>query len=99
MLIGDGLYILRGPDNLPGFNTTATTKPQLIQGLAGAIEHGGFKVPVLAADELRSFEVMTMASGHLQFSAPNGQHDDWVMALAILWHALTSARPLILFGA
>lgn len=99
MLIGDGLYILRGPDNLPGFNTTATTKPQLIQGLAGAIEHGGFKVPVIAADELRSFEVMTMASGHLQFRAPNGQHDDWVMALALLWHALTSARPLILFGA
>jgi hypothetical protein len=30
-----------------------------------------------------------MASGHPKFSAPSGMHDDWVIALAILRHAMT----------
>lgn len=98
MLSAEGLWVMPGTDGAPGFVTSATTKPMIVQGLAGAIEHGGFKVPVEAADELRSFEVLSMASGHLQFKAPSGEHDDWVMALALLWNAMTNVRPLVLFG-
>jgi hypothetical protein len=84
-----GRRVLRGPDGSFGYNTTATTKPALIQGLASALEHHGFLVPKAAGDELRSYEVETLVSGHPKFSAPEGLHDDWVMMLAILWYAMT----------
>jgi hypothetical protein len=89
ILIQDGLNVLDGVDDKPGFNMTASTKPPLIQGLAVAFEQDNFQVPEEAADELRSFEVLTMASGHPKFSAPGGMHDDWVIMLAILRHAMT----------
>jgi len=88
-----GVSVMSGPDHRQGFTTTATTKPPLIQGLAAAIEHSGFKVPKLAADELRMYEVESMLSGHQKFSAPNGSHDDWVMMLAILWYAMVGGVP------
>jgi hypothetical protein len=84
--------IQNGPDGQPGYYTTATNKPGLIQALANGLEHGQFKVPKAAADELRVYEVETMASGHPKFGAPDGMHDDWVMMLALLYRALTSAR-------
>jgi hypothetical protein len=77
-----------------GFSTTATTKAGLIQGLAAALEHEKFLVPVDYADELRAFEVDT-SSGHPKFSAPEGQHDDRVISLALCWHTLVNARVQI----
>jgi hypothetical protein len=88
ILIQRGLTVLNGPDRSPGFNTSATTKPALIQGLAMALEHDGFKVPHEYADELRSYEVETMVSGHPKFSAPSGMHDDRIISLALAWQAL-----------
>jgi len=90
ILAQDGLRVLSGTDGLPGFNMTASNKPPLIQGLAVSFEHDNFQVPKEASDELRSFEVLTMASGHPRFSAPDGRHDDWVIMLAILRHAMTA---------
>lgn len=95
-IIRERVPVLKGPDGVPGFNTTATTKPALIQGLATALEHSGFRVPRDYADELRSFEVNTMASGHPQFSAPQGQHDDRVISLALAWRALSTKRGVFL---
>jgi hypothetical protein len=66
-----------------------STKQPLIQNLALAFERHGFKVPYDAIDELRAFEVLTMASGYNRFTAPSGMHDDWVIMLAILWYAMT----------
>jgi hypothetical protein len=80
-----------GDDRKPGFNTTATTKPALIQRLASALVHDHFQIPAEYADELRSYEVATMATGHPKFSAPSGSYDDRVMSLALCWWALTSA--------
>lgn len=88
LLIAAGVPILRGPDGRMGFNTTATSKPALIQKLAAALEHDGFLVPKDYADELRSYEVETMASGHPKFAAPEGMHDDRVMSLALCWWAV-----------
>lgn len=89
-IIRERVNVLRGPDNGLGYNTTATSKPPLIQGLSTAIEHHGFKVPKEAADELRSYDVQLSTSGHPQFSAPDGSHDDWVIMLALAWHAISS---------
>lgn len=90
-IIRERVRVMYGPDGGLGFNTTAGTKPPLIQGLASALEHDGFQVPVEAADELRSYEVELSTSGHPKFGAPDGLHDDWVMMLALLWRAMTSA--------
>jgi hypothetical protein len=94
-ILQDKIPILIGPDLKPGFNTTATTKPELIQGLASAMEHHNFLVPEDYADELRAYEVETMASGHPKFSAPEGQHDDRVISLALCWWAITRGRVQI----
>jgi hypothetical protein len=93
LLSAAGMPIILGMDELPGFNTTATTKPELIQKLASALEHDGFNVPRDYGDELRSYEVITSATGHNKFSAPDGMHDDRVMSLALCWFAM-SAPPL-----
>ena len=85
-----GLQILNGIDSKPGFYTGATTKPVLIQKLAAALEHDNFKVPKEYADELRSYEVETMSSGHTKFSAPSGYHDDCVISLALCWFAMST---------
>lgn len=85
-----GVALLAGPDGGRGFNTTATTKPELIQRLASGLEHDGFSAPREYADELRAYEVEITASGHSKFSAPEGRHDDRVMSLALCWWAMTS---------
>lgn len=89
-IMRERIPILNGPGGLKGFNTMPSTKPALITDFASAIEHDGFLLPKVAADELRAYEVETMDSGHPKFGAPEGMHDDWVMALAILWRALRS---------
>ena len=85
-------FVLRGPDDGLGFNTTATTKPALIQKLANAIEHDGLKIPVEYAEELRAYQVELSTSGHPKFGAPEGLHDDRVISLALAWWAATAIR-------
>lgn len=94
MLIQAGIPISTGVDGRAGFNTTSTTKPLLIQGLASALEHERFLVPSDYADELRMYEVETL-SGHPRFSAPSGAHDDRVISLALAWYAMSHVPWLI----
>lgn len=92
LLIQAGAYVISGLDGSAGWNTTASSKPQLIQALASAIEHGEFRVPVEYADELRSYQVELTGSGHTKFSAPTGQHDDRVISLALAWWGISSGQ-------
>ena len=89
-LLLDRVPVLTGPDKHFGFNTSATTKPQLIQRLASALEHDGFQVPTDYADELRSYQVEIGDAGHAKFGAPAGAHDDRVISLALAWWSMTS---------
>lgn len=82
--------VLLGPDMKPGFQTMATTKPPLIEGLAKALEHDGFLVPKDYADELRSYEV-EQTTGNPKFSAPQGMHDDRVISLALCRYAMVKS--------
>jgi len=99
-LLREYITIISGPDYNPGFNTSATTKPALIQRLASGLEHGGFQVPLEYADELRSYQVEFTGSGATKFSAPSGYHDDRVISLALAYWAITglSAASLIDFA-
>lgn len=88
-MLAGRITLLPGPDGKVGFNTTATTKPALIQSLANALEHDGFLIPMEYADELQSYQVETLLSGHPKFSAPEGAHDDRVISLALAWQAMS----------
>lgn len=90
----------RGMNIIP-FTTTNATKHGIIQGLQSAFEHGQIRIiddPVLIG-ELLSFESKKNNSGTFSYSAPDGQHDDCVMSLALAFHAVDRAQPVILFGA
>jgi hypothetical protein len=68
--------------NYEGFKFTATSKQQIMEGLAVAIQHGLISYPQEVADELEEFEYQYTRTG-VQYSAPEGFHDDCVCALAV----------------
>lgn len=73
-----------------GFVTTSGTKQAIIQGLQSGFEHGLISIPKneILLGELLSYEGQRSPSGSFAYSAPDGLHDDTVMALAIGWDAL-----------
>ena len=89
-LASDGIPILNGPDNAPGFNTLPTTKPMLIQALALAIERKEIQIPREYAAELMAYELKTTQAGKQTWSAPTGQHDDRVISLALAYYAASN---------
>ncbi len=82
LLREDGLRVEVGPDGKPGFQTTGTTKPTLIELLALALQRGK-KYPKVYREEFVAYEVKTNANGHPTFSAPEGGHDDRVISAAL----------------
>ena len=79
-------------DGLPmcGFTTTNVSKADAITKLALAFERNEIRIPNDPAliGELQSFEGKPLASGLMRYGAPEGGHDDTVMALAIAWQGL-----------
>jgi len=74
------------------FTTTSVSKAMIIDGLALAFERGDIAIlpdPVLIG-ELQAYEAERLPSGALRYSAPEGMHDDTVMALALAWFACSS---------
>lgn len=71
------------------FNTTAQSKPPLIEDLSIAIEKGKIEImpdPVLL-NEMNAYSMKRTATGRWQYDAPSSGHDDTVMALAIAYNA------------
>ncbi len=78
--------ILDGPDERPGWLTNAQTKPLSIDVLAEALRDDLCRVRTPAAlDEMQIYRVLDRG----KTGAPDGYHDDYVMAWAI---ALAVAR-------
>ena len=70
------------------FLTTNASKNELIRNLVLGIERQTLKIlpdPVLV-NELQAFEQTRLASGLMRFEAPEGMHDDTVIALALAWY-------------
>jgi hypothetical protein len=66
-----------------GFKYTATSKQQLMEGLASSIHKGEIKFPAgVIKDELEIFEYQFTSTG-VRYNAPSGFHDDCVNALAL----------------
>ena len=87
-------------DGLPvrGFETTATSKPPIIQSLALAFERREIAIlnNAVQLSELESYETKpSKATGRPTYSAPEGMHDDTVIALALAWRATTQGGSLL----
>ena len=88
-------------DGLPvrGFDTTASSKPPLIENLALALEkqEWAFISDPVWTGELEAYEQrVNVNTGRSTYSAPIGMHDDTVMARALMLRAAGRGR-LILF--
>lgn len=75
------------------FETTATTKPPLIESLALGFERGEIEIlddPVLIG-ELEAYErQVSETTGRSRYNAPAGVHDDCVMSLALAWYGVVN---------
>lgn len=71
------------------FHTSTVSKMPLIQSLQSAFEHGALRIlnDPIQTGELQAYESKRTASG-FSYSAPEGMHDDTVMALALAWYAI-----------
>lgn len=71
--------------NVEGFKFSSSSKQQLMEGLAIAIQQGlvAFDNEILK-DELEAFEFEYTRTG-VRYSAPEGMHDDGVCGLALAW--------------
>lgn len=88
--------------NLPvrGFETTAASKPPLIESLALALERSEWTLPEEDADELETYELkLNPNTNRPTYSAPEGGHDDRVIADALMNHAAHTGGPVVLFEA
>ncbi|MBL8146647.1 MAG: terminase family protein [Anaerolineae bacterium] len=78
-------------DGLPvrPFRMTAASKGPLIEALALAIERRDLALlpDETLLGELAAYGMVRLSGGGLRYSAPPGQHDDTVIALALAWHA------------
>jgi hypothetical protein len=71
------------------FTTSNATKAQIIDGLALAFERCEVAIidDEVQVGELLAYASERLPSGMVRYSAPDGMHDDTVMALALAWHA------------
>lgn len=77
-----------------GFYTSNASKAEIIELLALAFERGEIQIlndPVLVG-ELQAYEMQRLPSGMMRYEAPQGMHDDTVMALALAWQGVARAR-------
>lgn len=99
--VGDPIYEDLRNMGLPveGYKLTNESKKQLIQALMMSFEQEHIKIfsdPVLI-NELEIFEYEITPSGGIRYSAPDGYHDDGVVALALANWLLSNpiAQPRI----
>jgi len=102
--IGDPIIEVLQRDGLPvrGFQTTATTKSTLIESLALAFEQGQvqWQPDPVWTGELEAYERRVSAvTGRSSYSAPEGLHDDTVIARALALKAALqpAAAELVAF--
>ena len=71
-----------------GLNTNGPIKKVIIESLRLAFEQGSISIPPddVLIDELEAYGYDVLPSGALRYSAPQGMHDDTVIALALgMW--------------
>lgn len=89
---------MRADGNIQGFKFTGPSKQQLLEGLAVAIQQHALRFPAglpefptVLREELEVFEYAVTRTG-TRYAAPEGFHDDCVIALALADRCWTTAR-------
>lgn len=82
--------------SIRGAETTAKSKPKLIQELALAFEREKLRwLPdPVGRHELMAYEATRTEAGHIKYSAPEGGWDDTVIARALAWKAASQRIPI-----
>ena len=91
--VGDPIVerLQRELSNVEGYNFSSTSKQKLMEGLAMAIQTGEVRYPQgVIVSELDVFAYEYTRTG-VRYSAPEGMHDDCVMALALAVYGRTGA--------
>jgi hypothetical protein len=83
---------------IQGFTTTAKTKEPLIRALESAFDNGEIEIlpDAVQVAELQAYEQEQLTT-YWRFGAPEGMHDDTVIALALAWSAVADSGPVVLF--
>lgn len=80
-----------------GYHLTNASKQQLIEALAMKIEQGQIVYPPIPEliNELEAYEYEITRAGNVRYSAPEGQHDDCVISLALAaWMTGSAAKVM-----
>ena len=97
----EGFPIMCGSDGLPGFATSVQSKTMIVEALSLAMEKADYQWqndPQWTI-ELEAYERSISQTGKSTFSAPEGMHDDTVMARALALYASRNMfSTIILFG-
>lgn len=82
---------------MQGFQTTNASKADMVNALSLALEKGEIQIPndPVLIGELQAFEATRLPSGMIRYAAPEGMHDDTVMALGLAWQGV--AHPIRAF--
>src|SRR3990167_3216845 len=97
--VGDPIVesLQRKKQGVTGLKFTSTSKQQLMEGLAKAIQDGSIAFTEACRDELESFEFDYTRTG-VTYSAPQGLHDDIVCALALVNKAFLHSSRLGIYS-
>lgn len=85
--------------HVEGFNFTGKSKGPLVENLILGLEKTDIHIPLEPAskycqEELEIYEFDISESGNVKYGAPDGQHDDFVTALALwYWHLVHQVSP------
>jgi hypothetical protein len=92
----EALQMMGAP--VTGFTTTNASKAQAIQALELAFERDEIKIindPILV-NELMAYQSERLPSGLVRYGAPEGLHDDTVIATALAWQHMSGNNWLML---
>ena len=77
------------------WTATNATKAAVVDALALALERGdvGLLDDEVQTGELQAYTAERLPSGLVRYTAPEGMHDDTVIALALAWEAASTVAP------
>ena len=79
-----------------GITITANVKEAMIQTLHNAMQNRKLTIPADATElinQLRIFQRVQTKTGHVKYEAPEGEHDDYVMSLALAVYTAVKKAP------
>ena len=97
---GEPIYerLLETGVNVIGININQSTKPMLVRALKIAFDRKMIFIPDidLIKEELAAYAFTISAFSNIKYGAPEGFHDDTVIALALLNYGINGANPTII---